>query len=203
MLNYCAKDIKDAEIQEMKRVFDRPTPYTLNSLMITVATKTKPWAIVWFKDQAVNYLLPHIEGGSREQKRSEKWLSRSGAMGVNKFLIPASRVQNKYGNITGGKITQIMSALHAGPDVTQYRTPRSQKRKRNPPEYVVILRKPWLHPGVYQRYASGKIKPVLLFTENVTYRRRFDFFGVAEKTLSRVVERNWTRAWNYAMSHPK
>lgn len=203
MLNYCAQDIKAAEIVEMKKVFDRPTPYTLNSLMITPATKTKPRAAVWFKDQAVRFMLPHIEGGTREQKRSEKWLSSSGAMGVNRYWIPATRVQNKYGNITGGRITQIMSALHAGPDVTAYRTARSAKRKKNPPEYVPILRKSWLHPGVYQRYARGRIKPVLLFAPNVTYRRRFDFFGVAEKTLNAVFERNWDRAWSYTMSHPK
>ncbi|MDD2321684.1 MAG: hypothetical protein PHO83_16700, partial [Geobacteraceae bacterium] len=48
-LNKTGKLIKEAEVAEMKAVFDNPTSYTLNSLKLTPATKDNLQATVWFK----------------------------------------------------------------------------------------------------------------------------------------------------------
>lgn len=40
-------------------------------------------------------------------------------------------------------------------------------------------------PGVYLRKQGGKggLKPVLVFVRAVRYRRRLDWFGIAERTI--------------------
>ncbi|HOI17003.1 MAG TPA: hypothetical protein PK036_11745, partial [Geobacteraceae bacterium] len=65
--------VKDEEIKEMKKVFDRPTPFTLNSLKLTPAKKDNLAAVVWFKDpprlgSGQHYIEPQVFGGGRELK---------------------------------------------------------------------------------------------------------------------------------------
>src|ERR1035441_633525 len=65
-LTRTAQLIKAAEVDEMRRVFDRPTPWTLNSVFITPATKDNLIARVWLKQDAAKgtpaakYLLSEI-----------------------------------------------------------------------------------------------------------------------------------------------
>jgi hypothetical protein len=50
-------------------------------------------------------------------------------------------------------------------------------------------------PGVYQREFSGRtITPVVMFVRSVQYRQRFDFDGVALRTVDRVGDEHITRA---------
>jgi hypothetical protein len=49
-LTRTAQDVKRAEQAEMRGVFDRPTPFTLNSLFTKPATKQSLEARVWVKD---------------------------------------------------------------------------------------------------------------------------------------------------------
>ena len=72
-------DVKPAIQQEMKEVFDRPTPYTLNSVYtrlnssdMSVDIGLKEWA--GKGGAAADYLKPQIYGGSRPMKRSERHL---------------------------------------------------------------------------------------------------------------------------------
>jgi hypothetical protein len=50
-LTRTAQKIKAEQPKEMSRVFDRPTPWTLNSVFMQGATKAAPMARVWLKDQ--------------------------------------------------------------------------------------------------------------------------------------------------------
>src|SRR2546425_1644501 len=71
-INETAKAVVADEYHEMVDVFDRPTPYTLNSLYRLTATKDNLRAIVALKDNpsggtpADKYLNPQIHGGSRD-----------------------------------------------------------------------------------------------------------------------------------------
>ena len=215
-LNQTAKDIKEAEIWEMKKVFDKPTPYTLNSLQITPSRKSRPVVSLWFKWDfgQKHYLVPQVEGGSREQKRSEHWLSNVGPaksrISAYPFWVPASvgaRI-NKYGNISPGQITQILAGLQASPDATQWTTRRSRQRKRRTarPIYVAITKENGgLHPGVYQRLGAGgrRLRPILLFVKSVHYAPIFDFYGVAWKTTFEKFNENFTKALDYALATAK
>jgi len=47
-VNRTAKLVKQAEIDKMRAVFDRPTPYTLNSLYVKPGTKANPYVHISF-----------------------------------------------------------------------------------------------------------------------------------------------------------
>ena len=88
-LTRTVEQVKLEERQEMRRVFRNPIPYTLNSLYIKPATKSRLEARCWVKNDAgkgtpaTKYLLPEVYGGARNVKRFEalmspRWLGPSG-----------------------------------------------------------------------------------------------------------------------------
>lgn len=177
--------VKAEEVEEMKRVFDRPKPFTLNSLKLSPAKKDNLSAVVWFKDpprlgSAQHYLEPQVFGGGRELKRLEKLLKM-------KHLMPGSGAKlDAYGNLSRGQLTQVLSVLKAfnmaGYDMNL--TSRSGKRNRKPRDYFAVTKKRGgLVPGVYQRVQSGvgfgaKTKKSLPFGEWQKGRTRGHFSSV-------------------------
>jgi hypothetical protein len=137
-LTKTAQDVKSAEITEMKNVFDRPTPYTLNSLYLRPATKTNHTALVWLKDDAgkgtpaAEYLLPEIVGGNREMKRFERALQATGVMPKGMFAVPGAAADiDAYGNMSCGQIRQILSYFKSAEMTAGYTanmTPEKKKR---------------------------------------------------------------------------
>jgi hypothetical protein len=131
-------DVKPAIQNEMKRVFDRPTPYTLNSVYtklhpadMSVDIGLKEWG--GKGTAASEYLKPQIFGGSRKMKRSERHLGS--------YYVPgAGARRNKYGNISGSQITQILSALKALPEVGYMAnvTERSRRRNKKPRNFFMV-----------------------------------------------------------------
>ena len=196
-LTLTAKDVQAAEVQEMKRVFDRPTPFTLNGTFVKTATVKSQEARVWLKDfaakgtPAVKYLAPQVFGGYRRFKRFEWALRKIGAMPPGYYAMPGEGARlNAYGNITPGQIVQILSVLGGAEMRAGYqanRTARSAKRNRKPRDYFVVGpgNEHNLEPGVYERKARG-IAPVLIYVRKAAYEVRYDFHGVALATSNRL-----------------
>lgn len=80
---------------EMRSGLDRPTPFTINSVGIVPARKTRLIATVYIKDIAANYLAPFVDGGPH-------FLG-----GKKGLLTPKNVALNAYGNLTKGKIAQL------------------------------------------------------------------------------------------------
>lgn len=197
--------VKAGEIEEMKKVFDRPTPYTLKSLFIEPATKVKLQSKVWVKDEAVKYIDPHITGGGRKFKRSEIHLQRARWLKEDMYWTPGQKASlNKYGNISGGKITQILSVLKAHPDPYAWTSKRSRQRNKKLPEYFAIsgAKPSQLAPGVYQR-SGRKIKPILAFVKKPGYKQRYKFFEVAQKIIEKEFWKKFEEAFKYALATRK
>src|SRR4051812_11223242 len=89
-INRVADFAKDALRSNMSYVFDRPKPYTLNSLYVKYSTKTNLVARVGHKDRSpVNeYLRTEIEGGVRSNKKLETLIG-----GQGEFLVPAQKTK--------------------------------------------------------------------------------------------------------------
>ena len=180
-LNRTAQVVKSEIVKVMQQVFDRPTPYTLNSLYIYPATKTHLTVEVLFKDQAQPMMIPQVEGGDRRMKRSEQWLGR--------YWVPGKGAKlNAYGNISAGVITQILSALHRTPDPYQWRTKQSRLRAKGRARDFFVLwhQKGHLKPGVYERVGKDKhVVCILLFINMPHYQKRLPFYetgrGVTEQ----------------------
>lgn len=195
-----AYDIRKDLIEEMKVIFDRPTPFITRSVMV----RTKEYdpsgvsALIGFfgtggkRRNPEDILMPHIEGGSRKMKPSEELLHR--------YWIPTRAVPlNKYGNVPGGLITQILSSLKALPEMGYMAnvTDRSRKRNKKIRNFFRIGpgNRAGRHPGVWEKMPNGKIRPILLFINSPIYYPRFKFYKVANRAKDQNVQRNFNNAF--------
>lgn len=203
-LTRTAQFIAKKEQEEIGRVFDRPTPFARNSLFVWPATKQRLYAEVKIKDEGtmvvkpIMFLKAQIYGGQRERKRFEVALIRHRKMPPNAFAIPAVGADiDQYGNMSRGQLQQILSDLQARFDPRQNTTAASRGRRlrartRSTTYYFSTFppskQTAHLRPGIYVRRKFGwgvkgtTILPVLIFTTKARYRKRFDFFRIAEQT---------------------
>lgn len=154
-LNKTGKVVKEEIVKEMKKVFEKPTRYTLNSLQMTPA-KQEPVAKVWFKEpdrMQQHYLVPQVEGGERKLKGFER------ALGIGQLYPTRSVRPDLYGNVSSGQIRQMLSVLGLAERSAGYSanlTAASAKRNRKDRDYVVIRQRHGrLYPGVYLRFQTG------------------------------------------------
>lgn len=148
---------RDRVREEMPRVFERPTPYTLNSLRVEKTRNHNMQARVWFKEpdrMTQHYLVAQVEGGPRRLKGFERALG-------NQAYMPSRHARlDRYGNLPYGQIVQILSVLGRAEYVAGYSaniTARSAKRNRKPRDFVLLPRGTGkLPPGVYQRIQTGR-----------------------------------------------
>ena len=151
--------VREKEMETAAKVFDRPKPQTVKNFFVRKATKQNPVAQIWF-DQIYNrgyeeYMVPEVEGGSRKMKPSEQRLGHFYVPGIGAKL-------DKYGNMQGGQITQVLSQLGRFGDVAGYdmnQTARSKGRRaraKKSTEYFIVTQKTGgLVPGIYQRTSGG------------------------------------------------
>jgi len=189
-INRTAKMVKDEIREEMVRVFNRPKPVTLNSLVTTMATKHSLEGSVWIKDTYeydegipfINYIGPNIFGGSRHAKAYELALRRAGILRNDMFTVAGKDAPlDQYGNIPRGLIMQMLSGLSANRDVgvTSNITTASRKRNKRRAMYF-LMGNPFT--GVYTRQ-NGELKSFLKFVKAPLYQPRLDFFGVGQRVI--------------------
>jgi hypothetical protein len=85
-LTAIARRVQDAEKKAMPEVFDRPTPFTVNSVAVKGARKTNLEAVVFIKDIAAAYLAPYEFGGNHKLIGSGKtWLNPKDMTLLNQY----------------------------------------------------------------------------------------------------------------------
>lgn len=176
-LTRTAQKVKAAQIDLMLRKLDRPTRFTLNSLQIKPATKTKLEATVETKMgfgsvPAGRYLSPLVDGGPRREKASEKRLGS--------YWTPARGVAlDTFGNIRGSTVNKILSQLklRADPQQNSSKSKRS-KAKRTSEAYFIQ------NGIVFQRKGKAKPSPFLVLVKKVpTYRKVLPWYDVAQEVI--------------------
>ena len=126
---------------EANSVFDRPVPFTVNSFLYDRPKEAEGGiaARVYVRDDAPKgnapsrYLNPHIRGGRAYETRFQRSLTntvvsqidgrQTQARSRGTLLRPSqsSKVRrNKYGNMTPGQYTQILSAIKGGVSSADY-----------------------------------------------------------------------------------
>ncbi len=197
-LTATAQHVKQELEQEMKRVFDRPTPYTLKALFLKAARKKDLIATVGLKDwaykgtAATKYLMPQIEGGARGPKRSEALLRGRGILGNNQYIVPGKGTRlNKYGNMTRGQIQKALSNLKAQRDSYQNTT--------NKKKVAYFAGKINGTPGIWER-RGRRVKPLFIFVKQPRYTKRFQFYQVAERTAAEHFEDEFDKALTQALA---
>lgn len=214
-LTFTAEVVKTVEYGMMQNVFDRPTPYTLNSLYVQPATLQSQTAEVYMKTgshtPASNYLQPHVRGGGRGQKRSERSLSIHGLLGIKGYWVPGRAAKlDQYGNIRGSQWTKMLSDLRATSDPTQWRNKGDKPKTRG-----AVIRKQSrffvpkighaLAPGIYERHGTKlrKARPIAIFIDEVNYSIVFDFYGIADRIAKREFPGKFAKQLDLELSRLK
>lgn len=112
---------------EIRRVFDRPTPFVTNGVRYEMTTKAEvaggvAAARVFISDDANKGVSPRqvlaaqLAGGERRLKRFESAMVRLGLLANTEALVPAkgrSDLLDQYGNVRASLIVQLLSYFQA------------------------------------------------------------------------------------------
>ena len=117
----------------MRKSFDRPTAWTLNSLAIEPATKDKLSSAVFIKNVAdgraipqERFLLPGVEGGPRNEKRAERALRYAGLLQAGERMYPSRDVErDAHGNIPPAFLRSVIAWAKSGAGKKAKRTKTS------------------------------------------------------------------------------
>lgn len=212
-LTKTAGDIKSAEIDSMKSVFDRPTRFTLNALRTKPATKRDLVAEVFFKDgfgsiPAWRYLGPQVAGGARVHKAHEKRLIRAGHMTAEEYAVPGAGAKlDASGNISGSTIERILSQLGAAEQFAGYQanatnSRRSKAKQKKAGTYFVLRAgasgrsNRSVAPGIYHRTGLKEMVPVIMFVKAPRYQKRFPFYETAGATFDKHLVARAREGWD-------
>jgi hypothetical protein len=212
-LSRTGRQVKDAEVAEMRSVFDRPTPYTLNSLRLQPASRQQLEARVWFREfsgkgtVAADYLLPQVYGDTRKAKRFERRLQTVGLLQGRRYLVPASGAPlDAYGNVQRGIYARVLSQLQAqfNPQSNQTAGSRGRRRRRRVRGGEFFYGNPGRRGrGIWERFAfafGSAVRPVFLERGRVSYRPRFAFFDVADRVAAKSFGPEFDRAAAQALA---
>lgn len=177
-LTRLATNARKRTYDEMPRVFDQPTRWTLNSLSIDVATPGSLKSSVFFKDdvkKALSYIGPQIYGGQRKFKNYEALLWARGILPGGFYTVPGRNARmTASGNISPAQIVEILSDFQSLRDPLQNRNGR-----RRGARYFVVEGRNGKAGGIYQS-ARNDLLPVLIFVKAANYRQRLDFEGITQ-----------------------
>jgi hypothetical protein len=122
-LTQAAYNVQKGWQDEMRRVFDRPTPYVLHSVYVKQAKiqgAAVTSAVIGIRGSKRGTVSPshvlyaEIAGGMRSKKGSESMFSRMrlGNHSVLGYWTPGSGADlDQYGNMPGTRVKQILSAM--------------------------------------------------------------------------------------------
>lgn len=229
-LNRTADEIKRSIVDQMPRVFDRPTPYTLRSLRVDYARKSDLKAHVTFRDaagkgtSADKYLSPQVYGGGRSQKRSERAFEGVGVL--KGYLVPGGAARlDAYGNHSRGQVIQLLSYFQAFGE-QGYRANATEKgiarlakisggkkkgyKKINGVVYFISRgkgsmsgnREQVLPAGIWQKKGTHgvDVSPVLLSVDAPQYTQRLPFYETAQEVFGDRFEDNFASALDAALA---
>lgn len=169
---------------EMLDVLDRPTPFTLKSVGVRGARKTRLIASVFVKDIASEYLAPYVFGGLH-------------SLGKKKGLLtPIGVPVNAYGNLPRNKLAQLKnrSGVHVG--AVKLRSGQ-------------VVNGVWKRPTNAARRRAGRqggsaaLKLLIRFDDPQPVTQHLDFRGRAEAAIRAHFVPEFSRALAKALATAK
>lgn len=200
-LNRTAKIAANDVKEQMKKVFNRPTPFALNSIRIKFADKKdkNPYAELNFKDKSNTqppFILPEVEGGARPQKPFEKAFARGGEGAAllkapYEYMIPTRAAPlDQYGNVKGSVISNMISDI-VGATKAGYNAKTKGGKSGGGPKYRAVYANG--RPMIMYTAAS-KAYPILVGVTKVQYRKRLYFAETITKSYDKNFEIEYSKA---------
>lgn len=175
-----AWDVREALMKGMQQEFDRPTPFTMRAFRVEGAKAGADMveAVVWAAPLQARYLFWQIEGGERRTKGFE---SKMDLHGGEAATPTDSATRNAYGNMPLSFIKRVAADRNtSGRDKRFFvGTPKGGNRQE----------------GVYARVdGNQKLVPLMLFSEDARYEKRFNMSAIAGRTVDARFESQLMRA---------
>lgn len=176
---------------EMRKVFDRATPFVLKSVQVEIDEDAPSARILptYFGNNPVDpqHILQAQEfGGQRRHKRIERLLQQTGHLPAGWYIVPGQGANlDQWGNISRGQLVQILSQLRAQTVAGSSRNMAHGKRgikaqRKAGGRFFVMPPGRRAQPGVYQReFIGNNITPVLIFVRSATYQPRLGLERIA------------------------
>jgi hypothetical protein len=211
-LNETCALIEEAIETEMKSVFDRPTPYTLDSLRTIHATKDKLEARVWIKNEAdgaapaTRWLTPEVYGGDREDKRTETLLKARGILGEGQYVVPGQGAKlDRFGNMTRGTLQRIYSGLGAQFEKSSNSSESRRSLAKGNRKSFFVMRRGRKAIGIGQRTGRprAQVQIALAFVSRPGYSKILDFDGIAQRVADDQLPIKFAQALARAILSPK
>lgn len=187
--------------EEIKADLDDPTPFTVNSVGVRGATKSRLVATVFIKDIAAAYLEPLTDGGPH-------------FLGGKKGLLnPKNVTLNQYGNLTKGKLAALKAKgnVFVGPVTFKngqtingvwQRGARGRRKKvgRRGGEFGT-KGKHHLKDNAAQGLSSATtLKLLIRFTDPLEAKPVLRFQARTERDVLKYFEPSFAKAFNRAMA---
>jgi len=186
-LTMTAKKVAKVEQRMMVRELDRPTPFTIKGVRWQGANK-KDFATgrlhsrVYLMPTQAEYLHYQIEGGTRTPKGQA-------------IAVPTSNVRlNRFGNLAGGqgRIKRLLAKKNVFQGTINgvagvWQRPKRGKRSR----------------GGTGTVGQSGLKLLVAYESSAQYRPRFDFYGIAERSVRTNVGKEMDKAIGRALRSAK
>jgi hypothetical protein len=200
-------DLHTRQSMEMRQVFNNPTPYVMRGLRKRypggkygqgVAKAGTYFEYFPVGKSPEDIIKPHVFGGSRPQKRSERKLNQIG-YNVGGYTIMGSEYpKNGSGDISGARYTQMLHQLGALSEMARQSMPKNRQKDRKGTSYYVIKRG-GVPIAIGERTGSST-RIMLVFAQNVQYQKKYDYFGVGEKQVEFSLPLHFNRILNRYIS---
>lgn len=200
-------DLHTRQSMEMRQVFNNPTPYVMRGLKKRypggkygqgVAKAGTYFEFFPQGKSPEDIIKPHVFGGSRPQKRSERKLNQIG-YNVGGYTIMGSEYpKNGSGDISGARYTQMLHQLGALSEMARQSMPKNRQKDRKGTSYYVIKRG-GVPIAIGERTGSST-RIMLVFAQNVQYQKKYDYFGVGEKQVAYSLPLHFNRILNRYIS---
>lgn len=189
-LNATGKAVAAAMPGELRRLLDRPTPFTQRGVrVLRYANRARLETVVGFMDAQAKYMAWQIAGGAR----------RPGREGLR---LPAAINRNEFGNIPRGLIAQLVAVANRERKLSRVKARRIAVSNKvelfyGDPEDQGGRRYP---RGIYKRVSLGarhQLIPLIVFpVVTAKYKPRFPF----ERIATDIVRREWPRQFDTALA---
>jgi hypothetical protein len=186
-LSMTAKKVAKVEQRMMVRKLDRPTPFTIKGVRWQGASKNdfktgRLHSRVYLMPTQAEYLRFQIEGGTRTPKDTA-------------IAVPTRNVKlNRYGNLSGsqGRIKRLLAKKNTfqgiiGDGAGVWQRPKRGKRSR----------------GGSGTIGQSGLKLLVAYESSTQYQPRFDFYGIAERSVRINVGKEMDKAIARALRSAK
>lgn len=185
-------DLHTRETLEMKSVFNNPTPYVLRGLkkrypggkMGQGAAKAGVYFEFFPREKSPEDIVkPHVFGGKRSLKRSERRLAGLGLM-QNGDITTMGRdyPRNNSGDISGARYTQMLHQLGALSETARSQMGKNRQKNRKGTSYYYVVSKSGT-PVIVERNGDNTRIILVIAKYGQGYKKKFDYFGVGRKEI--------------------